>query len=100
MRFYFEPDFLTGTDVISIQAIGSGDNRFVIDTETEDEVKEKFLDWLESRVWQAEVRPATEDESKEFEHWVDDAKKCHEWAARWIKERGSKGSGNESHDKE
>jgi hypothetical protein len=75
MRFYFEPDFLTGTDVISVQAIGMGDNRFVIEAETEDEATEKLLDWLEKRVSQGEVRPATEDEAKEFEYWQDDAKK-------------------------
>lgn len=101
MRFYLEPDMLTGTDEISIQAIGTGDNRFVIEAETEDEVREKLLDWLEKRVWQGEVRPATEEEAKEFEYWQDDAKKCDDWAARVIKELGSKGPENgEPHGKE
>ena len=97
MRFHFETMPLTGmTDVISIQAIGmSGDNRFVIEAETEDEAREKLLDLLEKRVWQGWVRPATEDEAKEFEEWQDDAKKHHERAAQWIKELGSKGSGNQ-----
>jgi hypothetical protein len=69
MRFHFEAMPLTGmTDVMSVQAIGmSGDNRFVIEAETEDEAREKLLDLLEKRVWQGEVRPATEDEAKEFE---------------------------------
>jgi SRSO17 transposase len=97
MRFHFETMPLTGmTDVISIQTIGmSGDNRFVIEAETEDEAREKLLDLLEKRVWQGWVRPATEDEAKEFEEWQDDAKKHDEWAAQLIKEFGSKGSGNE-----
>src|ERR1700751_5440233 len=86
MRFHFETMPLTGmTDVISIQAIGmSGDNRFVIEAETEDEAREKLLDLLEKRVWQGEVRPATEDEAKEFEEWQDDAKKCHEVTTQLI----------------
>lgn len=101
MKFYLEPDMLTGTDEISIQAIGTGDNRFVIEAETQDEVREKLLDWLEKRVWQGEVRPATEEEAKEFEYWQDDAKKCHERAAQWIKELGSNGLENEeSHGEE
>ena len=95
MRFHFETMPLTGmTEVISIQAIGmSGDNRFVIEAETEDEAREKLLDLLEKRVWQGWVRPATEDEAKEFEEWQDDSKKCHESVAQVIKLFGSKGSG-------
>lgn len=90
MRFHFETMPLTGrTDVISIQAIE--DNRFVIEAETEDEAREKLLDLLEKRVWQGWVRPATDEESEEFEYWQDDAKKGHEWAARVIEEIRVKG---------
>ena len=97
MRFHFETMPLTGmTDVISIQAIGmTGDNRFVIEAETEDEAREKLLDLLEKRVWQGWVRPATEDEAKEFEECQDEAHKDHESALRVLELFGSKGSGNE-----
>ena len=80
------------TDVISIQAIGmTGDNCFVIEAETEEEATQKLLDLLEKRVLQAWVRPATEDEAKEFEECQDEAKKWHEWAARWREEDRVKG---------
>jgi hypothetical protein len=84
MRFHFETMPLTGmTDVISIQAIRmSGDNRFVIEAETEDEAREKLLDLLEKRVRQGEVRPATEDEAKEFEERQYEAYELHESATR------------------
>ena len=57
MRFHFETMPLTGlTDVMSVQAIGmTGDNRFVIEAETEDEARKKLLDLLEKRVWQGRV---------------------------------------------
>ena len=86
MRFHFDTMPLSGmTDVMSVQALGVlGDNRFVIEAETEDEAREKLLDLLEKRVWQGEVRPATEDEAKEFEEWQDDAKKCHEFTTQLI----------------
>ncbi|MGB2664919.1 MAG: hypothetical protein WAK48_13005 [Candidatus Acidiferrum sp.] len=102
MRFYFEPQPFTGiTDVMSVQAIGEwGDNRFVIEAETEDEAREKLLDLLEKRIWEGEVRPATEDESKEFEESQDEAKECRESALR-IHEQFAKGLGKEeSHGKE
>jgi hypothetical protein len=88
MRFHFETMPLTGmTDVISIQAIGmTGDNRFVIEADTEDEATQKLLDLLEKRVWQGQVRPATEDEAEEFEECQDEAKKWNEWAASWARE--------------
>jgi hypothetical protein len=96
MRFHFETMPLTGrTDVISIQAIGMGDNRFVIEAETEDEARDKLLDLLEKRVWQGWelgwVRPATEDEVKEFEEWQDHAKRTDELVARWLDELRVKG---------
>jgi hypothetical protein len=96
MRFCLEPQPLTGmTDVMSVQAIGNwGDNIFVIEAETEDEAREKLLDLLNKRVWEGQVRPATEDESKEFEESRDEAKECHETAAR-IHEEFRKGLGNE-----
>src|ERR1039458_7939845 len=76
MRFHFDTMPLSGmTDVISIQAIGmTGDNHFVIEAETEDEAREKLLDLLEKRVLQGWVRPATEDEVKEFEECQDEAR--------------------------
>ncbi len=96
MRFYLEPQPLTGlTDVMSIQALGElGDNRFVIEADTEDEAREKLLDLLEKRVWQGQVRPATEDEAKEFEEEQHEAKECHESAVR-IRQQFAKGLGNE-----
>ena len=95
MRFYLEPDMFTGkTDVISVQSIGLwGDNFFVIEAETEDEAIQKLLDLLEKRVWDGQIRPATEDESKEFETSQEEAKKWHEWAARVIEENRVKGAG-------
>lgn len=97
MKFYFEPEPFTGmTDVASVQSVGVwGDNYFVIEAETEDEAREKLLDLLEKRVWQGRVRPATEDEIKDFEVSLDEAKKSAEFAARWAAQLGSKGSGNE-----
>ena len=73
MRFYFEPEPFTGlTDAMSVQSVGVwGDNFFVVEAETENEAREKLLDLLEKRVWDGEVRPATEDESKEFEKWQE-----------------------------
>ena len=93
MRFYFEPDMLTGkTDVISIQAIGMwGDNRFVIEAETEDEAIEKFLDLIEKRVYAGQIRPATEDEAKEFEEEQEEAKRCHEAVAKIIEAMRAEG---------
>ena len=102
MRFHFWTMPLSGmTDVIGIQAIGmTGDNRFVIEADTEDEATQKLLDLLEKRVWEGEVRPATEDEAEEFEVEQDEAKKSHESAVRiaamWKKEVGNE----ESHGKE
>jgi hypothetical protein len=96
MRFYVEPDFLSGkTDVLSVQAIGDEwvDKRFVVEAETEDEAREKLLDLLEKRVWQGVVRLATEDEAKEFEEGQEEAKKWHEFAARWHEENRVKGVG-------
>ena len=94
MRFYFEPTPLTGmTDVMSVQAIGIlGYNTFVIEAETEDEAREKLLDLIEKRVCEGRVRPATEDEAKEFEERQCEAKECHEAAAR-LHERHVKGVG-------
>jgi hypothetical protein len=91
MRFHFETMPLTGrADVISIQSIGMSEHCFVIEAETEDEARDKLLDLLEKRVWegwgQGWVRPATEEESEEFEYWQDDAKKGHEWAARFTQD--------------
>jgi len=103
MRFYFEPEPFTGmTDMLSIQSVGVwGDNYFVIEAESEAEATAKLLNLLEKRVLDGRIRPATEDESKEFEVSQDEAKKSAESAARWIHElNGSKGSGNEeSHGK-
>ena len=86
MRFHFEAIPLTGmTDVMSVQAIGmSSDNRFVIEAETEDEAIEKFLDLIEKRVYAGQIRPATEDEAKEFEEEQEEAKRCHEAVAKII----------------
>jgi hypothetical protein len=102
-RFYLEPDMLTGkTDVMSVQAIGRwGDNIFVVEAETEDEAQEKLRDLLEKRVYEGEVRPATEDEAKEFEVFQREAMEFHEFAARLHEKYGSKGLENEgSHGKE
>jgi hypothetical protein len=69
MRFYFEPEPFTGmTDVMSVQSVGVwGDNRFVVEAETEAEATAKLLSLLEKRVLDGQVRPATVEESKEFE---------------------------------
>jgi len=85
---------LTGlTDVMSVQAIGmSGDNRFVIEAETEQKAREKLIALLEKRVWQGQVRPATEDEAKEFEERQYEAYECHESVDR-MHERFVKGAG-------
>jgi len=86
MRFLFETMQLSGmTDVTSIQAIGmTGDNRFVIEAGTEDEAREKLLDLLEKRVWQGWVRPATEDEAKEFDECQDEAYRNDRFAAELV----------------
>jgi SRSO17 transposase len=86
MRFLFVTMPLSGmTDVISIQAIGmTGDNRFVIEADTEDEATQKLLDLLEKRVWQGWVRPATEDEAEEFEECQDEAYKNDKFAAELV----------------
>jgi hypothetical protein len=86
MRFHFDTMPLSGmTDVISIQAIGmTGDNHFVIEAETEDEATQKLLDLLEKRVLQGWVRPATEDEAKEFEECQDEAYKNGKFAAELV----------------
>jgi hypothetical protein len=77
MRFYFNTEPFTGmTDAISIQAIGLyGDDRFVIEADTEEEATQKFLDLLEKRVYEGQVRPATEDEGKEFEEAQGEARR-------------------------
>ena len=76
MRFYVEPDFLSGkTDVLSVQAIGDEwvTQRFVVEAETEEEAQQKLIDLLVKRVYQGRVRVATEEESKEFETGQYDA---------------------------
>ena len=95
MRFYFEPMPFTGMrDSMSVQSIGVwGDNFFVVEAETEDEARQKLLDMLEERVWDGQVRLATEDESKEFDKSLDDAKRTHEMVDRWIEEDRLKGVG-------
>ena len=84
MRFYFEPEPFTGmTDVMSVQSVGVwGDNRFVVEAETEAEATAKLLNLLEKRVLDGQVRPATEDESKEFEEEQYQAYRDSESAAR------------------
>jgi hypothetical protein len=95
VRFYFEPMPFTGMrDSMSVQSIGVwGDNFFVVEAETEDEARQKLLDMLEERVWDGQVRPATEDESEEFDKSANDAKRAHEMVARWIEEDRVKGVG-------
>jgi hypothetical protein len=95
MRFHFDTMPLSGmTDVISIQAIGmTGDNHFVIEAETEDEATQKLLDLLEKRVLQGWVRPATEDEAKEFEEEQEEAKRSHEAVAKIIEAMRADGVG-------
>ena len=79
---------------MSVQSIGVwGDNFFVVEAETEDEARQKLLDMLEERVWDGQVRPATEDESEEFDKSANDAKRAHEMVARWIEEDRVKGVG-------
>ena len=85
------------TDVISVQSVGVwGDNYFVIEADTEEEATQKLLDLLEKRVYEGQVRPATEDEGKEFEEAQGEAKKSHESAVRiaamWKKELGNEES--------
>jgi len=70
----------------------TGDNRFVIEADAEDEATQKLLDLLEKRVWQGQVRPATEDEAKEFEERQYEAYECHESVDR-MHERFVKGAG-------
>ena len=90
MRFHFEPMPLTGmADVISIQSVGVwGDNHFVVEAESEAEATAKLLNLLEERVLDGKVRPATEDESKEFEEEQYRAYESSENAARWARELG------------
>ena len=93
MRFYFNTEPFTGmTDAISIQAIGLyGDDRFVIEADTEEEATQKFLDLLEKRVYEGQVRPATEDEGKEFEEAQGEARRIakftHELVEKFKKDR-------------
>jgi hypothetical protein len=84
MRFYFEPEPFTGmTDMMSVQSVGVwGDNYFVIEAESEAEATAKLLNLLEKRVLDGRVRPATEDESKEFEEEQYQAYRDSESAAR------------------
>jgi len=78
-----------------------GDNTFVIDAETEDEAIQKLLDLLEKRVWDGRVRPATEDESKEFETSQEEARRSCELGARIAREMLSERLANEeSHGKD
>src|SRR5579863_7732250 len=83
MRFYFEPEPFTGmTDVLSIQSVGVwGDNYFVVEVESEAEATAKLLNLLEKRILDGRVRPATEEESKEFEEEQYQAYECSENAA-------------------
>jgi hypothetical protein len=71
MRFYFEPEPFNGmTDMMSVQSVGQwGDNYFIVEAETEEEATAKLLYLLEKRVLNGSVRPATEEESKEFEEF-------------------------------
>lgn len=84
MRFFFEPEPFTGmSDVMAVQAVGLwGDNTFVVEAETEDEVAEKLLDLLGKRVHEGRIRPATEVEAKEFEKRQWESYALHEDAAR------------------
>lgn len=83
MRFHFWTRPLSGmTDVISIQA--TGDDCFVIEAETEDEATQKLLDLLEQRVLEGWVRPATEDEAKEFEEAQEEAYRYGKFAAELV----------------
>jgi hypothetical protein len=96
MKFYIEPAPLTGlSDVMDIQAIGRwGDNKVVVDAETQDEATKKLLDLLAKRVGEGRIRPATEDEAKEFEERQWESYAIHEDAIR-IHEKCAKGLGNE-----
>ena len=96
MRFFFEPEPFAGmSDVMAVQAVGLwGDNTFVVEAETEDEVAEKLLDLLGKRVHEGRIRPATEEEAKEFEKRQWESYALHEDAIR-IHEKYSNGLGNE-----
>ena len=96
MRFFFEPEPFAGmSDVMAVQAVGLwGDNTFVVEAETEDEATEKLLGLLVKRVHEGRIRPATEEEAKEFEERLWESYALHEDAAR-IHEKYAKGSGNE-----
>jgi hypothetical protein len=88
MRFYLEPDMLTGkTDVLSVQAIGDEwvDKRFVVEAESEEEARDKLIALLVKRVYQGQVRVATEEESKEFEMWQYDAYQHERFADELVK---------------
>jgi hypothetical protein len=84
MRFYFEPEPFNGmTDMMSVQSVGQwGDNYFIVEAETEEEATAKLLYLLEKRVLNGSVRPATEEESKEFEEEQYQAYRDSESAAR------------------
>jgi len=85
MRFHFETNLTGMTDVISIQAIGlTGDSRFVIEADTEEEATQKLLYLLEKRVWEGQVRPATEDEAEEFEERQDEARRHGKFVAELV----------------
>jgi hypothetical protein len=88
MRFYFNTEPFTGMrDAISIQAIGLyGDDRFVIEADTEEEATQKFLDLLEKRVYEGQVRPATEDEGKEFEEAQGEARRIAKFTDELVEE--------------
>ena len=70
----------------------TGHNRFVVEAETEDEARQKLLDLLNKRVWEGQVRPATEDEAKEFEERQYEGYELHESIDR-MHERFVKGDG-------
>jgi hypothetical protein len=96
MKFYIEPAAFTGlSDVMDVQAIGRwGDNKFVVDAETQDAAAEKLLDLLVKRMGEGQVRPATDDEAQEFADWQREALWCCEFDAQLHKEY-LKGLGNE-----
>ena len=62
----------------------TGDNHFVIEAETEEEATQKLLDLLEKRVLQGWVRPATEDEAKEFEEEQHEAYRSAKFTAELV----------------
>lgn len=87
MRFYVEPDFLSGkTDVLSVQAIEDEwvTKRFVVEAESEEEARDELIALLIKRVYEGQVRVATEDEAKDFEVSQDEAKRCDESVAKII----------------